>query len=177
MPRMSDSSLHTLEHTFGYRSFRPHQEEIIDAIIAGRDALVIMPTGGGKSLCYQLPALLMDGVAVVISPLIALMQDQVTTLRQLGVKASFLNSTLNQAQAQNVEETLLNGELDLLYVAPERLTLDKTLNLFAQIKIALFAIDEAHCVSQWGHDFRADYLQLNVLHERFPSVPRIAFAV
>jgi ATP-dependent DNA helicase RecQ len=171
---MSDSALHILEHTFGYRSFRPHQQEIIDAIVAGRDALVLMPTGGGKSLCYQLPALLMDGVAVVISPLIALMQDQVTTLRQLGVKASFLNSTLNQVQVQDVEETLLNGELDLLYVAPERLTLDKTLNLFAQIKIALFAIDEAHCVSQWGHDFRADYLQLNVLHERFPSVPRIA---
>ncbi len=171
---MPHSALHILEHTFGYHSFRPHQQDIINAVSNGQDALVIMPTGGGKSLCYQLPALLMNGVAIVISPLIALMQDQVTTLRQLGVRASFLNSTLNQVQAQDVEEALLKGELDLLYIAPERLTLDKTLNLFNQIKIALFAIDEAHCVSQWGHDFRADYLQLNLLHERFPSVPRIA---
>lgn len=171
---MSSSALEILEHTFGYHQFRPYQQDIIEAVANGRDALVIMPTGGGKSLCYQLPALLLDGVAIVISPLIALMQDQVTQLQQLGVKAGFINSTLNPVQLQDTEEALLTGQLDLLYIAPERLAMEKTKALFGQIKIALFAIDEAHCVSQWGHDFRSDYLLLNVLHQQFPAVPRIA---
>ncbi|MDF1831533.1 MAG: DNA helicase RecQ [Porticoccaceae bacterium] len=163
-----------LEKTFGYAHFRGDQQAIIDEIVEGRDALVLMPTGGGKSLCYQLPALLRPGVAIVISPLIALMQDQVDALTQLGVRAGFLNSTLDYQRQQAIEQQLLNGELDLLYVAPERLIQATTLHLFERIDLALFAIDEAHCVSQWGHDFRADYLQLSLLHERFPHVPRIA---
>src|SRR5688572_16270464 len=133
-----------------------------------------MPTGGGKSLCYQVPALLRPGTAVVVSPLIALMQDQVSALDQLGVRAAYLNSTLDAAQARGVERALLAGELDLLYVAPERLTTPRCLDLLARTGLALFAIDEAHCVSQWGHDFRPEYLQLSLLHERFPGVPRIA---
>jgi len=141
---------------------------------AGGDALVLMPTGGGKSLCYQLPALLREGTALVISPLIALMQDQVAALRQLGVRAAFLNSTLDARAAAAAERALRAGELDLLYVAPERLVMPRMLDLLEQSRIALFAIDEAHCVSQWGHDFRPEYLQLCLLHERFPSVPRIA---
>ena len=167
-------ALHILQHTFGYDSFRPPQDEIIDTVIDGGDALVLMPTGGGKSLCYQVPALARPGCAIVISPLIALMQDQVSALRQLGVKAAFLNSTLDPVQAMQVEEALLRNELDLLYIAPERLTQERTNALLQSCQIALFAIDEAHCVSQWGHDFRADYLQLGLLHERFPQVPRIA---
>ena len=143
-------------------------------VAAGGDALVLMPTGGGKSLCYQLPALLREGTAIVVSPLIALMQDQVAALRQLGVRAAFLNSTLEARAAQLIEKDFSNGELDLLYVAPERLLMPRTLNLLEGSRLALFAIDEAHCVSQWGHDFRPEYLQLSVLHERFPDVPRIA---
>lgn len=170
---MNDAS-QILQTVFGYDHFRPPQDEIITTVIEGRDALVLMPTGGGKSLCYQIPALARAGCAVVISPLIALMQDQVSALRQLGVRASFLNSTLAPAQAMQVEEDLQRGELDLLYIAPERLTQDRMLGLLEASPIALFAIDEAHCVSQWGHDFRADYLQLSLLHQRFPDIPRIA---
>lgn len=164
----------TLQTVFGYPSFRPPQDEIIQTVMDGGDALVLMPTGGGKSLCYQIPALLRSGCGIVISPLIALMKDQVDALRQLGVRASYLNSTLDAVTARQVEEALLAGELDLLYIAPERLKLDRTLSLLQQAPVSLFAIDEAHCVSQWGHDFRADYLKLSVLHEYFPNVPRIA---
>lgn len=164
----------TLKSVFGYDSFRGQQQAVIDHLLAGRDALVLMPTGGGKSLCYQIPSIIRDGVGIVISPLIALMQDQVNALLQLGVKAAFLNSTLSLEQARQVERQLLAGELDLLYIAPERLTAVRTSALFGKIKIALFAIDEAHCVSQWGHDFRADYLQLSLLHEQYPDIPRIA---
>jgi ATP-dependent DNA helicase RecQ len=163
-----------LQSVFGYATFRPPQGDIIQTVIGGGDALVLMPTGGGKSLCYQIPSLARPGCGVVISPLIALMQDQVSALRLLGVKASFLNSTLDAATARQVEEQLLTGELDLLYIAPERLTQERCLSLLERSPIALFAIDEAHCVSQWGHDFRADYLQLSLLHQRFPDIPRIA---
>lgn len=168
------AALRTLRSVFGYEQFRGQQQQIIEQVSKGRDVLVLMPTGGGKSLCYQIPALTMDGVGIVISPLIALMQDQVSALHQLGVRAAFLNSTLSLEEVKNIEQKLLNGALDLLYIAPERLNNARTQALFARCKIALFAIDEAHCVSQWGHDFRADYLELSVLHERFPSVPRIA---
>ncbi len=163
-----------LRSVFGHPEFRGAQHEIVSHVVAGGDALVLMPTGGGKSLCYQLPALLRKGTALVVSPLIALMQDQVAALRQLGVRAAFLNSTLDARQAYATERALLAGELDLLYVAPERLMMPRMLEALAQSEIALFAIDEAHCVSQWGHDFRPEYLQLSVLHERFPRVPRIA---
>ncbi|MFN2327768.1 MAG: DNA helicase RecQ [Chromatocurvus sp.] len=168
------AALETLRSVFGYETFREPQDAIIDGIINGRDALVIMPTGGGKSLCYQIPSLVRSGCGVVVSPLIALMQDQVDGLRELGVNAAFLNSSLDSQQVWEVENALQNGQLSLLYVAPERLVQSRTLELLSRCDIALFAIDEAHCVSQWGHDFRADYLQLNVLHERFPTVPRIA---
>jgi len=167
-------ALDVLHSVFGYTSFRPPQADIIATLIDGGDALVLMPTGGGKSLCYQIPALVRAGCGVVISPLIALMQDQVDALRQLGVRAAFLNSTLTLQEVRDIEAALLRGELDLLYMAPERLKLERTLELLQQASIALFAIDEAHCVSQWGHDFRADYLELGVLHRRFPATPRIA---
>ena len=167
-------ALDILQSVFGYSDFRLQQRDIIEGVIAGRDALVLMPTGGGKSLCYQVPALVRDGCGIVVSPLIALMQDQVDSLRQLGVRASYLNSTLAADEAYQVERALLSGDLDLLYVAPERLIQDRMLALLDQAPIALFAIDEAHCVSQWGHDFRADYLQLSLLHQRFPDIPRIA---
>jgi len=170
----SSSSLARLREVFGYSAFRGAQGEIVDHVTAGGDALVLMPTGGGKSLCYQLPALLRAGTGIVVSPLIALMQDQVAALKQLGVSAAFLNSSLDADAARAVERALLEGELDLLYVAPERLTTPRCLELLARAQIALFAIDEAHCVSQWGHDFRPEYLQLSLLHERFPQVPRIA---
>ncbi len=170
----ADQPLHLLNTIFGYPAFRGSQREIVEHMVAGGDALVLMPTGGGKSLCYQLPALLREGTALVISPLIALMQDQVAALRQLGVRAAFLNSTLDAREAAAAERALREGALDLLYVAPERLVMPRMLDLLEQSRIALFAIDEAHCVSQWGHDFRPEYLQLSVLHERFAAVPRIA---
>ena len=169
-----DKALYVLNSVFGYPAFRGAQREIVEHMVAGGDALVLMPTGGGKSLCYQLPALLREGTALVISPLIALMQDQVAALRQLGVRAAFLNSTLDAREAAAAERALRDGALDLLYVAPERLVMPRMLELLAHSRIALFAIDEAHCVSQWGHDFRPEYLQLSLLHERFPAVPRIA---
>ncbi len=168
----------TLQDIFGYASFRGAQQDIVDHVIAGGDALVLMPTGGGKSLCYQIPALLRPGVGIVVSPLIALMQDQVDALKQLDVPAAFLNSSLDAESAREVYRQLLNGELKLLYVAPERLMTEGFLNLLDRLYgnngIGLFAIDEAHCVSQWGHDFRPEYRALTVLHERFPEVPRIA---
>jgi ATP-dependent DNA helicase RecQ len=163
-----------LQRVFGYESFRGQQADIIRHVCDGGDALVLMPTGGGKSLCYQIPALVREGTGVVISPLIALMQDQVDALRQLGVRAGFLNSTQDIEQRREVEQSVVKGELDLLYLAPERLRTDSTARLLDRAKISLFAIDEAHCVSQWGHDFRPDYLELSMLHERWPDVPRIA---
>ena len=163
-----------LKSVFGYDEFRHAQQEIIQELLNGHDALVLMPTGGGKSLCYQIPALVRAGTAIVISPLIALMQDQVDALRQLGIKAAFLNSSLSQNETYNIEQQLINGELDLLYVAPERLQNSVMLALLDRCKLALFAIDEAHCVSQWGHDFRPDYQQLKLLHQRYPTIPRIA---
>jgi len=163
-----------LHRVFGYDSFRGEQQDIIEHVIGGGDALVLMPTGGGKSLCYQIPALVRPGTGVVISPLIALMQDQVDAMRALGVRADFLNSTQDPGQRRLVEAEFLAGELDLLYLAPERLRAESTLRLLDGGDIALFAIDEAHCVSQWGHDFRPDYLALSELHERWPKVPRIA---
>ncbi|MCU0934375.1 MAG: RecQ family ATP-dependent DNA helicase, partial [Thiobacillaceae bacterium] len=174
IPTAREDAAGLLQSVFGYASFRPHQEAIVRHLIAGGDALVIMPTGGGKSLCYQLPALARAGTGIVVSPLIALMQDQVAALRQLGVKAEFLNSSLSPDAARRVENDLLAGRLDLLYVAPERLLTERFLEQLARIRPALFAIDEAHCVSQWGHDFRPEYVQLSILHERFPEVPRIA---
>lgn len=167
-------ALTILQDTFGYEAFRTPQAEVIDTLVRGGDALLLMSTGGGKSLCYQIPALIRPGCGVVVSPLIALMQDQVAALQQLGIKASFLNSTLTQDEITAIEASLRRGELDLLYVAPERLTQPRTLALLKSVAISLFAIDEAHCVSQWGHDFRVDYLALNLLHEEFPSVPRVA---
>ncbi len=163
-----------LETVFGYKHFRLQQADIIDTILRGGDALALMPTGGGKSLCYQIPALVREGVGIVVSPLIALMQDQVDALSQLGVKAAYLNSTLDFAGQRQVEDDIRTGSLDLLYIAPERLLQERTLNLLNGVRIALFAIDEAHCVSQWGHDFRLEYRQLRLLAERFPNVPRIA---
>ncbi len=171
-PRSRASEL--LHRVFGFSHFRVQQEDIIDHLVEGGDALVLMPTGGGKSLCYQIPAMLRDGTAVVVSPLIALMQDQVDGLRQSGVRAAVLNSTLSAGEARQVEYATLAGDLDLLYLAPERLLQPRTLEFLAQAQVALFAIDEAHCVSQWGHDFRPEYLGLAELAARFPRVPRIA---
>jgi ATP-dependent DNA helicase RecQ len=169
-----ESSLQILKRVFGHAAFRGAQEDIVAHLAAGGDALVLMPTGGGKSLCYQLPALLRTGTALVVSPLIALMHDQVAALKQLGVRAAFLNSTLDADGVRETERALRAGELDLLYVAPERLVMPRMLEALEDTQLALFAIDEAHCVSQWGHDFRPEYLQLSLLHERFPDVPRIA---
>ena len=163
-----------LHETYGFADFRGQQAEVIQALLEGRDTLVLMPTGGGKSLCYQLPALVMDGVALVVSPLIALMQDQVTALRQLGVKAAFLNSSLHVDEERQVLTDIRREALDLVYIAPERLLQPRTLDLLKQANLALIAVDEAHCVSQWGHDFRADYLNLDCLAEVFPGVPRLA---
>ena len=168
------SALTILQNIFGYQEFRTPQEDVISSLIDGKDALVLMPTGGGKSLCYQIPALARTGCGIVISPLIALMQDQVDALQLLGVRASFLNSTLDAESAHQVEKSLRADELDLLYIAPERLIQERTLSLLRGTSISLFAIDEAHCVSQWGHDFRADYLELDLLHNQFPDIPRIA---
>ena len=171
---MQESPQNLLQRVFGHADFRGPQQAIIEHITAGGDALVLMPTGGGKSLCYQVPALLREGVGVVVSPLIALMQDQVEALRQVGVRAEFLNSTLDAESASRIERAMLAGQLDLLYVAPERLLTSRFMSLLDRASIALFAIDEAHCVSQWGHDFRREYRELTVLHERWPDVPRIA---
>ncbi|MCH9798632.1 MAG: DNA helicase RecQ [Betaproteobacteria bacterium] len=174
---MSDA-IDILQTTFGYDSFRDKQQAIVEHVIAGQDALVLMPTGGGKSLCYQIPALARDGLAIIVSPLIALMQDQVEALQQLGVKAAFLNSSLSVEDNASITSKVLSGEIKILYVAPERLTVSSFLNLLDEVNthvgLALFAIDEAHCVSQWGHDFRPEYRQLTILHDRFPKVPRIA---
>ncbi len=170
----SGTALETLHRVFGYDSFRGEQEAIIDHVVSGGDAVVLMPTGGGKSLCYQIPALVRPGTGVVVSPLIALMQDQVDALRALGVRAGFMNSTQDFDERRVVEAELLAGELDVLYLAPERLRLGTTLDLLSRARISVFAIDEAHCVAQWGHDFRPDYLSLSVLGERWPDVPRIA---
>jgi ATP-dependent DNA helicase RecQ len=175
---MSAAAHEVLARVFGYPSFRGQQEEVVDQLVAGGDALVLMPTGGGKSLCYQIPALLRSGVGVVVSPLIALMQDQVEALCQVGVNAAFINSSLDFRSLVDTERRLMAGELDLVYVAPERLLGERFLGLLAELvarqRVALFAIDEAHCVSQWGHDFRPEYIQLGELHQRFPGVPRIA---
>jgi ATP-dependent DNA helicase RecQ len=171
-------ALQTLHNVFGYSTFRGEQEAIVEHVTSGGDALVLMPTGGGKSLCYQLPALLREGVGIVVSPLIALMQDQVDALKQLGVRAAFLNSSQDADEAREITAQLMRGHLQIVYVAPERLLMSSFLSLLDEIEegagIALFAIDEAHCVSQWGHDFRPEYRKLTVLHERFPHVPRIA---
>ncbi|MFF1304967.1 DNA helicase RecQ [Streptomyces sp. NPDC058307] len=174
-PDASDSeALATLHRVFGYDAFRGEQGEVIEHVVAGGDAVVLMPTGAGKSLCYQIPSLVRPGTGIVVSPLIALMQDQVDALRALGVRAGFMNSTQDFDERRVVEAEFLAGELDLLYLAPERLRLDATQDLLSRGKIAVFAIDEAHCVSQWGHDFRPDYLTLSVLGQRWPDVPRIA---
>src|SRR6266508_4518909 len=166
--------LDVLRDTFGYPAFRGAQADVVDHLVAGGDALVLMPTGGGKSLCYQIPSLVRPGTGVVVSPLIALMHDQVAALAQLGVRAAFLNSTLDARDAAAVERALVAGELDLVYLAPEQLATARCLDLLDRTRVALFAIDEAHCVSQWGHDFRPEYLQLSLLHERYPRIPRIA---
>lgn len=168
------NALSILREVFGYPAFRGQQADVIAHLAAGNDCLVLMPTGGGKSLCYQIPALVRKGVAIVVSPLISLMQNQVAALNEAGVHATVLNSSLPYEEAQIVEQKLLAGEYDLVYVAPERLLTKRFLDLIAQVPLALFAIDEAHCVSQWGHDFRPEYRQLTVLHARFPNIPRIA---
>src|SRR5689334_16497506 len=163
-----------LRDVFGYPAFRGQQRDIVSHVAEGGDALVLMPTGGGKSLCYQIPALIREGMGVVVSPLIALMQDQVAALEEAGVRAAALNSSMSWPDVQAVERRARQGDLDLLYVAPERLLTDRCLELLAGSKLALFAIDEAHCVSQWGHDFRAEYLELSLLADRYPAVPRVA---
>ncbi|MFZ6640890.1 DNA helicase RecQ [Undibacterium sp. TC4M20W] len=169
-----DQALHVLQTVFGYPAFRSQQGQIVEHVVNGGDALVLMPTGGGKSLCYQIPALLRSGVGIVVSPLIALMQDQVDALAEVGVRAAFLNSTQSFDEILAVEKKMREGDIDLVYIAPERLLTQRCLELLQVVNIALFAIDEAHCVSQWGHDFRPEYIKLSALHERFPNVPRIA---
>ena len=171
---MAETPLQILNSVFGYAAFRGDQQAIIEHVTSGSDALVLMPTGGGKSLCYQIPALIRSGTAIVVSPLIALMQDQVESLHQLGIEAAYLNSSLDAIAQREVEHRLHAGDLKLLYVAPERLLTGRFLDLLGQVKVSLFAIDEAHCVSEWGHDFRPEYRQLTILHERYPQVPRIA---
>ena len=171
---LRERALRVLQSVFGYPAFRGQQSEIVELVADGQDALVLMPTGGGKSLCYQIPALLRPGCGIVVSPLIALMQDQVDALAELGVRAAFLNSSQSFDDAMRTERALRRGELDLLYIAPERLLTSRCLDMLDDVQIALFAIDEAHCVSQWGHDFRPEYIRLSVLHERYPQVPRIA---
>lgn len=171
---MINRAEHILKHTFGYVDFRGQQKQVIQTALDGLDSLVLMPTGGGKSLCYQIPGIVREGMAIVVSPLIALMQDQVSALQQLGLKAAYLNSTLSREQYSQVMRAIHDGELDLLYIAPEKLLQESTLQRLISLDISLIAIDEAHCVSQWGHDFRADYLGLHVLAQAFPNVPRIA---
>ncbi|MDB5563997.1 MAG: ATP-dependent helicase RecQ [Tardiphaga sp.] len=173
-PDIAPNALSVLNSVFGLPAFRGAQEEIVRHVTSGGNCLVLMPTGGGKSLCYQLPSLLRDGCGIVVSPLIALMRDQVAGLLEAGVKAAVLNSTLSWDEANEVEQRLLAGDLDLLYIAPERLLTPRCLAMLGRARIALFAIDEAHCVSQWGHDFRPEYIGLSVIAERFPNVPRIA---
>lgn len=170
----SEAALEILQTIYGYGEFRGQQREIVDTVIRGEDALVLMPTGGGKSLCYQIPSLVRQGTGIVVSPLIALMQDQVDALQALNLKAAFINSSMDAREINRTENELLNGELDMLYVAPERLLMPGMLDLLHRSEIALFAIDEAHCVSQWGHDFRKEYMGLSLLAERFPEVPRVA---
>lgn len=170
----SSEALELLKSRYGFDQFRFQQADIVQTLIDGGDALVLMPTGGGKSVCYQIPAMVRDGVGIVISPLIALMQDQVSALKTMGIRASYINSTQSSSERSEVEQKMLNSELDLVYIAPERLNTAGFLQLLKHTTIALFAIDEAHCVSQWGHDFRSDYLQLQLLHETFPGIPRIA---
>jgi ATP-dependent DNA helicase RecQ len=171
---MEDAALHYLRNTFGYSDFRLQQSDIVQTLVNAGDAVVLMPTGGGKSLCYQIPSLVRDGTGIIISPLIALMDNQVTALQQLGINAAYLNSTLDAQTSRQTEDDLVNGRLDMLYVAPERLNTNSFLSLLQRTQISLFAIDEAQCVSQWGHDFRPDYIKLSLLHERFPDIPRIA---
>lgn len=171
---MMQTAYTVLNTVFGYQAFRPPQDQVIEAALNGEDVFVLMPTGGGKSLCYQIPALVREGVGIVISPLIALMQDQVSALTQAGVRAACMNSAMGSDHNYQVEQQALRGELDMIYIAPERLALQRTLDWLGQCQLSLFAIDEAHCVSQWGHDFRSDYLQLSVLQQVFPQVPRIA---
>ena len=175
---MTSPAHEILHRVFGYPEFRGHQAEVVEHVSNGGDALVLMPTGGGKSLCFQIPALLRPGVGIVVSPLIALMQDQVDALLQAGVRAAFLNSSLDFNAVVDTERRLMRSELDLVYVAPERLLTERFVGLMDQLdergQLALFAIDEAHCVSQWGHDFRPEYIQLSKLHERYPHIPRIA---
>ena len=168
------SAYHILNSVFGYDEFRAPQDQVIESVLLGQDVFVLMPTGGGKSLCYQIPALVRKGVGIVISPLIALMQDQVDALTQAGVRAACMNSAMGSAHNYQVEQQALRGELDMIYIAPERLTLQRTIDWLGQCHLSLFAIDEAHCVAQWGHDFRSDYLQLSLLQQYFPHVPRIA---
>ena len=172
--RRYSSALEALQQVFGYDSFRGFQKEVVETVVSGEDALVLMPTGGGKSLCYQIPALLRDGEAIVVSPLIALMHDQVDALEELGVRAAYLNSTLLPEEAVEVRNQVRRGEIDLLYVSPERLLMSSMLSFLKELRISLFAIDEAHCVSIWGHDFRPEYSKLSILKETFPQVPRIA---
>ncbi len=172
--RRYSSALEALQQVFGYDAFRGFQKEVVETVVSGEDALVLMPTGGGKSLCYQIPALLRDGVAIVVSPLIALMHDQVDALEELGVRAAYLNSTLLPEEAVEVRNQVRRGVIDLLYVSPERLLMSSMLSFLKELRISLFAIDEAHCVSIWGHDFRPEYSKLSVLKETFPQVPRIA---
>ena len=171
---MMQQAYQVLNHTFGYQEFRPPQDQIIQTLLNGEDAFVLMPTGGGKSLCYQIPALVRNGIGIVISPLIALMQDQVDALTQAGIRAACMNSSMPSEHNSRTEQLALNGQLDIIYLAPERLTLARTIEWLQQCTISLFAIDEAHCVAQWGHDFRSDYLQLNLLQQHFPTIPRVA---
>ena len=166
--------LDILQRIYGYDRFRGQQQDIVDHVTAGGDAFVVMPTGSGKSLCYQIPALLREGVGVVVSPLIALMQDQVTALKQYNIAAAAINSSMSWQEIAAIKEQLKQGKFDLLYVAPERLVMEEFLSMLAEVPLALFAIDEAHCVSQWGHDFRPSYVELSILSQRFPKVPRIA---
>src|ERR1700744_2262976 len=168
------AALDVLHQVFGFETFRGQQQAIIEHVIDGGDGLVLMPTGGGKSLCYQIPALVRPGLGIVVSPLIALMKDQVDALRQAGVRAAYLNSSLSPGESRRLEEEMRDGALDLVYVAPGRLVMPYFLDMLSQLKIALFAIDEAHCVSQWGHNFRPEYRGLGRLKELFPGVPRLA---
>ena len=171
---MMQAAFNVLNTVFGYENFRAPQDQVIEAALSGEDVFVLMPTGGGKSLCYQIPALVRNGVGIVISPLIALMHDQVNALNQAGIRAACMNSSMSSNENYQTEQQALRGEIDVIYLAPERLTLPKTIEWLHQVQVSLFAIDEAHCVSQWGHDFRSDYLQLSLLQQYFPNVPRMA---